>query len=265
MSGANVTSQGGGLGGVPRVRDAYLTWVEEVEAALVSMTEDPEVLSLLYTPQYWRIRELESDWKAISDPRPYPLVYSAVGRQTELLERIAKELEQRLARTALAASGPIAVLDTNVLLQYQGIDQIPWEAVLGLPAVRLVIPVRVVEEIDAKKYAKQLDLAKRARNLLPVLAQYVGPAGAPGALKGDVTIEVFIETGPRARPEDADEEILTTCLDLAQFSSKPITLVTADYGMRLRAEAYGISTASLPDNYLRRRVETESQQPNGAA
>jgi hypothetical protein len=259
ISGANVTSQGGGPAGLPRVRDAYLTWVEEVEGALVSMTEDPEVLSLLYTPQYWRIRELESDGSSVSDPRPYALVYSAVGRQTDQLGRFAAELEQRLERTARAASGPIAVLDTNILLQYQPFDQIPWEDVLGLPAVRLVIPLRVVEEIDAKKYGKQPDLGKRARNLLPALARRVGPAGAPAALDDETTIEVLVETGSRSRPGDADEEVLTTCLDLAQFSGKLVTLVTGDYGMTLRAQAYGLATASLPDNFLRRQVQADSE------
>jgi predicted ribonuclease YlaK len=143
------------------------------------------------------------------------------------------------------------VLDTHVLLHYQPVDQIPWPAVLGAQSVRLVIPLRVIEEIDAKKYARAANLAKRARNVLPSLERLVGPAGAPGRLTQEVTIEVPVETGPRYRPEDADEEILETCRELEQFTGQHVTLVTGDTAMRLRAQANAIPTRELPDNYAR--------------
>ena len=143
------------------------------------------------------------------------------------------------------------MLDTNVLLHYLPVDQIPWPDIVGHQNVRLVIPLRVIEEIDAKKYAKRPDLAKRARNLLPALERMFGQAGAPGRVTDGVTIEVPVDSGPRDRPADADEEILDTCRELGQFAGQPVTLVTGDTGMRLRAQAHGIATSTLPDKYLR--------------
>lgn len=114
-----------------------------------------------------------------------------------------------------------------------------------------MIPLRVIEEIDAKKYARRPDFAKRARNLLPSLERLTGPSGEPGALTDGVTIEVPVEAGPRERAVDADEEILDECLELGQFLGQAVTLVTGDTAMRLRARALKIDAAALPDDYLR--------------
>ncbi len=143
------------------------------------------------------------------------------------------------------------MLDTNVLLHYKPIDQIPWLRLTESEAVRLVIPLRVIEEVDAKKYAKSATLAKRARNLLPALEQTLGEGGRPGRVAQNVTVEVPVDTGPRERPEDADEEIIEVCRDLTQFSSRHVTLVTGDTAMRIRAQAHGLTAIAIDDQYLR--------------
>jgi hypothetical protein len=191
------------------IRDDYLDWIEQVDNCLGAITDDSAPISELFTAQFWAIRALESDWRAVSDPRPYPLVYTEVTRQIDRLRRLLGDLTVRLERASVTG-GAVTVLDTNVMLHYLPVDQIPWPDVLGCQNVRLVVPLRVIEEIDAKKYAKSSDLGKRARNLLPTIERLLGPAGAPGRLSEGVTIEVPVDTGPRYRPEDADEEILET-------------------------------------------------------
>jgi hypothetical protein len=254
MLGGNVSSVGGGPEAIVRMRDEYLNWIEQVESRLRELTHDTAPISELFTPHYWRIRSLETDPRLVSDPRPYPLVYSEVRRQQDWLQVLLDDLNSRLSRLS-AAGGHLTVLDTHVLLHYQPPGQIPWPSIVRHEKVRLVIPLRVIEEIDAKKYAKGAELAKRARNLLPQLERVLGPAGAPGRLNDAVTIEVPVDTGPRYRPDDADEEILDACRELSQFTSKPITLMTGDTAMRLRAQANAIPTKSLPDNYRRTTVE----------
>ncbi|MCW2999178.1 MAG: hypothetical protein JWN65_2727 [Solirubrobacterales bacterium] len=142
-------------------------------------------------------------------------------------------------------------LDTNVLLHCLPPGQIAWRGALGHPAVRLILPLRVVEELDARKYSGRRDLAERARRLLPQLEAAVGYAGEPRAPADGTTLEVFVERSPRRRPADADEEILSTCAELAQLSGRPITLVTQDTGMRLRAQAQGTEVKALPLEYQR--------------
>lgn len=48
-------------------------------------------------------------------------------------------------------------------------------------------------------------------------------------------------------PVWADVEILDTCDALGTFTGSPVTLVTGDYGMQLRASARGIRTFAMPD------------------
>ena len=122
-----------------------------------------------------------------------------------------------------------------------------WREVVGQESVRLVIPLRVIEELDEKKYSASDKLRARARERLPKLYALVGAGGAPEPLNdGNGTIEVFIEPGPRTRPADADTEILETAHDLRRLSGQAVTIVTGDTAMRLRAEAEGLATAAMP-------------------
>jgi predicted ribonuclease YlaK len=122
---------------------------------------------------------------------------------------------------------------------------------LGQTAVRLVGSLRVVEEIDAKKYSSRKDLADRARRLLPRLESQLGSAGAPAAIATGVTIEVPFDAGARHRPVDADQEVLDACDEMRQLAGKAVTLVTFDTAMRLRALARRLATLRLGDEHRR--------------
>jgi len=229
-----------------RIRMAYIEWAEATESVLQELTFDTDMTTALHTQRYWRIRQP-------GDPRPHPLVYAEVRQQVDWLSAVLKDLTQRVLR-ARVAGGHIAVLDTHVLLHYQPPEEIDWIEVAGTAPLRLVIPLRVIEEVDAKKYSGR-DLADRARRLLPALRRKMGKAGAPGALREGVSIEVSVDPGPRWRPADADEEILNTCHELRQLSGQPVVLVTGDTGMTLRAEAEEIPVVSMPEKYLRNRTQ----------
>lgn len=219
----------------------YIDWAEVTEGQLSNVTHDPEVLTLPYTSAYYEIRALTP-----SSPRAVAFIDAEAARQRQELEALREDLQRRLDR-ALAAPGAIAILDTNVLLHHQLPDSVAWREVVGQESVRLVIPLRVIEELDKKKYSTSDKLRARARERLPKLYAMVGSDGAPKSLKdGHGTIEVFIEPGPRRRPADADTEILETAHDLRRLSGQRVTIVTGDTAMRLRAEAEGIATVEMP-------------------
>jgi hypothetical protein len=245
----NVTSVAGGPNASIAVRDEYLKWVEQAEACLASLTHDREQIDELHTSHYWWIRRLEcNDAGGLNDPRPFQLFRSETAHQASRLERLADDLEER-SRQLSIPDATIAVLDTNVLLHYQPVTQIPWADLLGSTRICLVVPLRVIEEIDLKKYAKNAGLAKRARKLLPDLERLL--TDVDDQVSEGVTIWVPVDTGPRERPDDADDEVLTVCRDLQQFSRRTVTLVTGDTGMRLRGEAHGLRTFKLSQSYLR--------------
>jgi hypothetical protein len=249
----NIASAGTTPGGVPALRDAYLMWVEAVERQLTSLTRDRVVTGMLQSARYWHIRQIQGRM----DARPVPVVEAEVALQRGALEDLVADLQARVDRLS-ATGGTIAVLDTNILLQYEEPSKVPWRDVLGVDCVRLIVPLRVVEELDAKKYSGSKRLADRARTILPRLEALVGPDGSPGRVADDVTIEVPVEPRSRWRPADADEEILAFCAELPQLVSATATLVTADTAMRLRAGAQGTPVVVPPDQYLRGGAEASS-------
>jgi predicted ribonuclease YlaK len=200
-----------------------------------------------------------------SDTRPVPLIDGEMRYQKNALNRLQIDLETRLGRAR--GDALIAVLDTHTLLHHEPSESIPWSDIVGHSPVRLVIPLRVIEEIDAKKYSRPQWLRDRARAVLPHISDRVGLWGDPVAeIRDGVTLEVLVETGPRERPGDGDEEILDTCRELWEFSGRPegVTLITNDLGMRLRANAIGgIRPVSLADEYRRDKEEPASGEGQG--
>jgi hypothetical protein len=237
-------------------RDHYIEWVEDTELKLSDLTYDTAVVELLHTARYWEIRRTVP-----SDARPIPLIEAEIRSQRKLLHDLRTDLELRLQRAK--GDAHITVLDTHTLLHYEPPQSIKWTAVVGHPEVRLVIPLRVIEEVDARKYSRDQKLRDRARAVLPHLRDRVGLWGDPSPLREGVTLEVLIEPGPRSRPEDADEEILDTCRELWDFSGQEggATLVTNDVGMHLRAMGIGgIRTVVLPEEYRRDKDEPANQE-----
>jgi predicted ribonuclease YlaK len=129
-----------------------------------------------------------------------------------------------------------------------------------------VVPLCVVEELDAKTASRGRDLADRARGVLSHLESLIGPtAGAPAALRPDVTIEVLVDSdvGPDSseREASADTAILDACDALAFLTGKSLTLVTADALTRSRqGTLLGIDAAHAARYSSRQRLTRLSRE-----
>lgn len=227
------------------LQQRFLDWSDRSETQLHHLTDDLEALGMSDTARARMIRELGPH-----TARPWPLIDAEVKFRVAIFKRMLADLEHRIER-AKGLPGEVVVIDTNVLLHYRPLNELPWSQLVGSRAVRAVLPLRVIEELDAKKYSGRKDLARRARRLLPQLNAWIGPAGTPKSITENLTLEVMIDSGPRHRPADADEEILLSCRELAQFGASAVTLLTADTAMSLRAQAEGITVASLAEEFLR--------------
>jgi hypothetical protein len=237
-------------------RNAHLAWAGTAETQLRNVFTDSSTWRRLYGDRYWHIRNLDRE-----SPRAMELINDEANEQASWLEELADRLT-RLADRLAAAPGQLTVLDTNILLHFEPPDQVDWNEVVGHPEVRLVLPLRVVEELDEKKYTARDNLADRARRLLSTLRSQLSPtAGGPVKLRDGVTIEVPIDDGPRARTLDADQEILDVCHELGS-GGQPVLLVSADTGMWLRATALGIEVVSMPDHYRRSKPRPPSPDDN---
>lgn len=250
VEGRNLVGSSAGQS-VPVHQNRYLEWVATAEIELRNIFTDPSTWQRLYGDRYWHIRSLTAE-----SPRAIELINDEGKDQAAWLERLALRLRALADRLDLAP-GRLTVLDTHVLLHGLPPDQIPWQEIVGADNVRLVLPLRVIEELDAKKYTAREDLADRARRLLSQLRSMLAPtAGSPVELRGGVTIELPVDDEPRHRNLDADQEILETCQEL-QSAGAPVVLVSDDTGMFLRATAVGLTVVALPEQYLRRRPQPE--------
>ena len=239
---------GGSAGSdVPDHVSRYISTLECAEAQLRSIFADPAVWTRLHGDNYWAIRSLTS-----ASPRPMVLINGEAEEQQRYLEGLMEQLIRLRDRLAVAP-GKLVMPDTNVLLHYLPPSQIDWKSVVGVDRVRLILPLRVVEELDERKYGGRGDLADRARRLLSALWALLEPTkGAPAAFVDGVTIELPVEDGARRRTLDADEEVLAECATLAAVGA-PVTLVTGDTGMSLRATGRNIAVTRMPEKFLRVR------------
>lgn len=122
---------------------------------------------------------------------------------------------------------------------------------VGSKQVRLVLPLRVVEELDEKKYTARSGLADRARRLLSQLRTKIADSDDSQVPLGDgAVLEVYVPGEPRQRTADADQEVLNTCLQL-QAAGADLYLVTDDAGLHIRAHAQDLAVCPMPANYLR--------------
>jgi hypothetical protein len=240
----NIANSSAGQGVVIQ-RNNFLAWLDRAEIHLRGVFLDPGAWEGLYSERYWQIYNLGAD-----APRAMELINKEANERCAWLNAHAQRLDALAARVA-AAPGQMTVLDSHVLLHFEPPDKVDWPEILGAAQVRLILPLRVIEEIDEKKYTKRSDLADRARRLLSQLrAQLALSAGGPTQIREHVTIEVPIDDGPRHRSLDADQEILETCEELRSVG-QPVVLVTDDTGISLRALARRLNVVSMPEKYLR--------------
>jgi predicted ribonuclease YlaK len=130
----------------------------------------------------------------------------------------------------------------------------------------MMLPLRVIEEIDAKKYGGNQRLSRVARELLPWIDRLFphGDTG-PVALREGATIELLLADRPRYRPSDADEEVLDICHEVRHLAGR-VRLMTADTGMRARARTEGLELVIVPETWLRKGAGNEAhvaEQQNG--
>lgn len=230
-------------------QNSYLAWVGTTESQLRNIFIDPTNWEHLYGERHWQIYGLGED-----SPRAIEMINKELNLQADWLDGLADYLKELVDRVR-AAPGQITVLDTNVLLHFMPPDQVDWAQVVGVSQVRLVLPLRVVEELDEKKYTARDDLADRTRRLLSQLRAQLAPtAGGPTELRSNVTIEVPVDDEQRRRTLDSDQEILDTCREL-QSGGGSVVLVTDDAGMTLRAAAQATAVIAMPETYLRRKPQ----------
>lgn len=154
------------------------------------------------------------------------------------------------------AGTSVVVLDTSALVSDP-------TAPRGYPGADIVIPVTVIEELDSLK-TRTDEQGAAARQALRTIEQLRQEAGGridatPVALAGGGTLRVEINHRDDAAVkraglalDKADNLILATALgQQGQHPQVPVTLVTQDTALRVKAASFGLTaterTVALPD------------------
>jgi hypothetical protein len=232
--------------------NAYLDWAQTAEAQLRNQFADTDLSDGLFGERYWHIAGL-SPGSAYGTR----IINQEIDHQAARLEEAIKTLTtwQRLGERP----GELLALDTNTFLQCRLYNEIPWADLTGSHTVRLILTMPVLDEIETKKQGQNKRLQKRARLILPRIDKAFGEddqdyfqVARDGKPMTGVTLEILRDPpGHRRSYTDMDAEFLDRVEFLQQAAGRPVTIVTGDTGMKIRARGRldGLKRLTLPEDY----------------
>ena len=164
------------------------------------------------------------------------------------------------AETNEEISGVVIFPDTNILMQYQPIENIDWLTMVGASTVQLVIPPEVLDELEKHKQDSNSRRQKRARSVLSRFREIKAKRWEvrPGVSLsfGRLRVTDTDVSGFGLDPKSTDHRIITQIL-LHRLSSQNRALFCADdFGAQTRAEEVGVEVLELSET-LRLAAEAD--------
>jgi hypothetical protein len=245
---------------------AYTDAVGDTYRMLTHVFAEPDFGASMHSTAYWNLLAIGRAPSIEARVEPLnPLGQRAlraenlalaneIDNQVHALTGARSELDALMALAALP--GAPVVYDTNMLNHWAQPGDIAWREVLRdqgeeAAGVRLVVPLRVVDELDRQKYgAPDRDLARKAATAIRYLERTLKDSqpGQPVQVRPKVTLEVW--GGIEDRGGDADLAILRCAADLDNLvHDGSVRVLTADMGMRLRARQMSLKVLELPSRY----------------
>jgi hypothetical protein len=212
--------------------NAYLDWAQTAEMQLRHLFADTDFSDGLFGERYWHIAGLRA-----GSSYGTRIINQEIDHQAARLEEAIKTLTTWLRLGE--RPGELLALDTNTFLQCRPYNEIPWTALTGSDAVRLILTMPVLDELEAKKQGQNKRLQKRARMVLPRIDKAFGEDNQDyfqverdGRPMIGVTLEILRDpAGHRRSFADMDAEFLDRVEFLQQAAGRPVTVVTGDTGM----------------------------------
>jgi PIN domain len=236
-----------------QAREAWLKWWAGADMKLRELFADDDLLVPLARTAA-EIRNLDIPAPAYEAPS-----LSLIVREQDVwVDRLAtavRGLEQ--VKDFVVRPGRVAVLDTSAFHEFDRFWVADWAAVTeadpphepmsGLP-IRLVVPLVVVEELDAQKRHQNGKVRQAARDILRHLRelQRVSTDAFADVLRLDerVTLEILLDDWTHVRLPENDAEIIDRAVYLRSLfpTLRRVILVSGDVAMEFRAEGTGLET-----------------------
>lgn len=230
-------------------RDVYFQWADSMVGNMRQHFGLESAEKLVHSDFYWFAVSINTE-----DHRASGMLEQGIRLEAEKLHESAKVLRTMSAVLTSPADWQTAVVDTNALSLMHPPWDVNWPEMLHAARVRVLIPLRVIEELDKRKYDNnERSITRVARSLLPQLEAKLDELnGTKHTVSESLTIEVPVLPGPREHVLHADEEILQLCQQVSQFSIGKSTLVTDDTSMRIQARARGVDSVGIANSYRRK-------------
>ena len=242
-------------GGIPLV-SAYIAWVDEAVRQLRTRVSTADVERLVLTKRCWMLQPMVGDTS--------PLILGLI--QAELDERVselgAAHASLREQITRWSRPGAFVVADTSVYIEaptkLEDLDFAPLVKVRHEP-VHLLVPIVIVDELDGLKRSSDKRVRWRAGYTLAVLDRVFATTAGPARLRaedfsalqtggiprGEVTIEFVLDPPGHQRLSINDDEIVDRTLAVQALAGRPVTLLTYDTGLSLRARPTALQEVKL--------------------
>ncbi|MGW7397111.1 PIN domain-containing protein [Streptomyces cyaneofuscatus] len=221
----------------------YLMWTTEQARRLGSQVRAKDVEALFFTPVYWALLGGGGQVGGSLVPQvSNGLINQELRERIADLDRAASSARDTIRRWPEGVS--TLVLDTSFFIEHESkLEDADFFSLAGSPgSVRVAVPMTVVDELDRLKEARVSTHARwRARYGLAVLDRLLT---GPGKL-GFTEVEVLPDPPGHVRLPDEDDEIVDRALALRTMAAGPVTLVTYDTGMALRAKMADVPCRKL--------------------
>lgn len=247
---------------------AYFHWCEKALSQLKPMVLQSDLNRLVLTQAHWTLLNTSM----IGTPQINALRARELDRCIADLGVAVKSLEEQIERWN--APGVFLVPDTCFFMNYpRKFNELDyWDLLETSPMtqVHVVIPIAVIDELDGLKKSK-IENRYRAAASLRIIQELFGdkpdefqtlrgPEMRPSPNGRDfqtetVTAEILFDPSGHQRAEITDDEIIRRAASIQPYARSPVTMLTYDTNMALRARAGGLSVRLLVDEKDERDTE----------
>lgn len=247
---------------------AYFQWCENTLSQLKAMVSQADLDHLVLSQAHWTLLNTSM----IGTPQINALRTRELDRCVAEIDLAVKSLHQQIERWT--ARGVFLVPDTCFFMNHPSkFDELDYWGLLETSPrthVHVVIPIAVIDELDGLKKSK-IENRYRAGASLRIIQELFGDEpGETQTLRGPetrpiangrafqtetVTTEILFDPPGHQRVEIMDDEIVRRAVSIQPYTSIPITMLTYDTNMALRAKSAGLSVRLLVDEKDKRDTE----------
>ncbi|MFI0797022.1 PIN domain-containing protein [Micromonospora rubida] len=233
----------------------YLDWANEVRRQLGTQIRASS-LNVLVPPDRYQLL-MSAAASLYGKPDGADMVLNSLlavelDERTRAFEEAIAGLDDQVKR--FERTGRLVVLDSNVYLHHpQRLEEMDLSEALGtrMDRIHILVPMVVVDELDALKQHSKAHSRWRAGYTTAVLDRHVLLPDGFGALRSEdssgrrVTFQIMLDSPGHVRLPINDDEIVDRVLSVEPLAGRQVTMVTYDVGMRRRAKAAGLEVVKL--------------------